>query len=579
MNLKIAMFSCRRSASFSPYPFLKLLIILSAFFLLALLHMYPCPVYAQGTFYTIHVSSYRIHKNAIKKVSRLEMSGFEAFYRYEHVKGKAMWYRVYIGRFGSRNEAKEMVEALRQRKIISYYDITAIKEAIHFGDKTILSPQVEEKTRETTDTDEEPTVAQMSEKATENGRQQLISFHGFAKNETAYRIHSPSEFIKIKNILFLSTEGKFTPSIGYKASGRAYHDAVFDLTDTYAEDVEEDQESEVELRDAFVDISVGNWDLRLGKQQIVWGEAMATFVADIVNPKDLREFILPEFDDIRIPQWSAKIEYFHNDHHLELIWIPDLEFNKLGVTGSEFEFRNSSLPEGVGVDYHKTKEPTRTLENSEIGFRASTYFAGWNLNAFYLHSWDHFATMFWTVTTDPDTNQTIISYSPEHKRIDYYGFTFAKEWKGIVYNGEFVYTPNKYFVVTDLSDKDGVERSGVLDYLLGFDYTFLRKVDLKFQFIQRIITEYDDKIYEDRVSSSFSIWLGTGFLESKIEPEILWVSGIGKRDWMIRPKVKYNFRPAWQLVIGSDVFGGKDTEDFGQFHDKDRIYSEITYKF
>lgn len=129
MNLKIAMFSCRRSASFSSYPFLKLLIILSASFLLALLDMYPCPVYARGTFYTIHVSSYRIHKNAIKKVSRLEMSGFEAFYRYEYVKGKAMWYRVYVGRFGSKNEAKKKAEALRQRKIISYYDMMGISLA------------------------------------------------------------------------------------------------------------------------------------------------------------------------------------------------------------------------------------------------------------------------------------------------------------------------------------------------------------------------------------------------------------------------------------------------------------------
>ena len=402
---------------------------------------------------------------------------------------------------------------------------------------------------------------------------------GQIRNETAYRLDQPREFTKIKNFLYLGATGELFPTVWYTLKGRAFYDAIFDLTDNYSRNVEEDQETEADFRDAFVDISLGNWDLRLGKQQIVWGEAMATFVADVVNPKDLREFILPEFDDIRIPQWSAKIEYFLNDHHLELVWIPDLEFNKLGVAGSEFEFRKPAFPDGVSIHYQDTKEPSSNLENSEIGFRASTYLHGWNLNAFYLHSWDHFPAMFRTVKTDPSTGQTIITFSPEHKRIEYYGFTFAKEWKGIVYNGEFVYSPNKYFIVTDLSDKDGVGKSGVLDYLLGFDYTFLRKLDLKFQFIQRIITEYDDKIYEDRINSSFSIWLGTGFLESKIEPEILWVSGIGKRDWMIRPKVKYNFKPAWQLVIGSDIFGGKDTEYFGQFHDKDRIYSEITYKF
>ena len=64
-----------------------------------------------------------------------------------------------------------------------------------------------------------------------------------------------------------------------------------------------------------------------------------------------------------------------------------------------------------------------------------------------------------------------------------------------------------------------------------------------------------------------------------IEPEILWISGIEKRDWMIRPKVKYNFRPAWQFTLGMDIFGGKTDEYLGQFHDRDRIYSEVRFEF
>jgi len=40
--------------------------------------------------------------------------------------------------------------------------------------------------------------------------------------------------------------------------------------------------------------------VRLGRQQIVWGEAIGTFVTDVVNPKDFREFVLPDFSELRI---------------------------------------------------------------------------------------------------------------------------------------------------------------------------------------------------------------------------------------------------------------------------------------
>jgi hypothetical protein len=62
------------------------------------------------------------------------------------------------------------------------------------------------------------------------------------------------------------------------------------------------------LNQAYVDYKKGNVWLRMGKQQIAWGEALGLRVLDTVEPLDLRQFfffdrILEEFDKIRIPQW------------------------------------------------------------------------------------------------------------------------------------------------------------------------------------------------------------------------------------------------------------------------------------
>jgi hypothetical protein len=87
------------------------------------------------------VSSHKYHKNAESEVSKLEKSGLQAFHQYESVAGKGKWYRVYIGRFDSKKEAKQNAIRLKQQKIISYYSIIAMQET------TEASP------RDTTETD------------------------------------------------------------------------------------------------------------------------------------------------------------------------------------------------------------------------------------------------------------------------------------------------------------------------------------------------------------------------------------------------------------------------------------------
>jgi len=56
-------------------------------------------------------------------------------------------------------------------------------------------------------------------------------------------------------------------------------------------------------------ISLRRLGFRLGRQHIVWGEMVGLFFADVVSAKDMRQFILPDFDMIRIPQWAARAEF------------------------------------------------------------------------------------------------------------------------------------------------------------------------------------------------------------------------------------------------------------------------------
>jgi hypothetical protein len=397
--------------------------------------------------------------------------------------------------------------------------------------------------------------------------------HGSLKNETAYRIVQPTEFTKIRNQLILTETGKFSDQAKFKISGRFYYDAVYDGTDNFSKNVASSQKGLTELRDTYLDYSSGPVDIRLGKQQIVWGEAVGLFFADVVNAKDLRESILPDFDMIRIPEWGADIEYAKDAFHAEAVWIPAPEFNKLPVAGSEF-FIPPPVPQGTSWASIDPVKPHSTFENSEAGLRLSYLMRGWDVAAFYLHTWDKSPVLYRTI------NAGVYDFTPQYKRLDMYGATFSKAVNDIVLKGELVYNRKGYFSIFDDTDPDGVVRRDFIDYLLGADYTFFEKIDTNLQFMQRIISGFDKRLVnEKRVNNAVSFWISRGFLNNTLDLEFLVIAGLMEKNLLYRPKLTYKLANNWKLRSGFDIFQGDPTGTLGQFRKKSRVYLELFYLF
>jgi len=59
------------------------------------------------------------------------------------------------------------------------------------------------------------------------------------------------------------------------------------------------------FREGYVDSKLGPVDLRLGKQQLVWGTADGIKLLDIINPTDYRHFSQDAMEESRIPVWMA----------------------------------------------------------------------------------------------------------------------------------------------------------------------------------------------------------------------------------------------------------------------------------
>ncbi|MBL7003599.1 MAG: RNA polymerase-associated protein rapA [Gammaproteobacteria bacterium] len=62
------------------------------------------------------------------------------------------------------------------------------------------------------------------------------------------------------------------------------------------------------LREFYFDTAMSGWDLRLGKQQVVWGTADGMKLLDLINPTDYRELNQNAAEDSRIPVWMINAE-------------------------------------------------------------------------------------------------------------------------------------------------------------------------------------------------------------------------------------------------------------------------------
>jgi len=305
------------------------------------------------------------------------------------------------------------------------------------------------------------------------------------------------------------------------------------------------------------------------------------FFADIVNPNDLREYILPDLDQIRIPVPAINLEYYHSSLYLQLVFIPYPEFNEFGKKGSEFDFSEPIYAQNANVVMNEPEEPANSLDNSEFGFRVSRLVRGWDLSVFYLYDYYNFPVNYRYISVNPivSLHPVTITYQPEYERMHRFGHTFSKEYMDAVFKGEWIYTHQMFISSINSADFDGMLKTDTFKWLLGVDYTFFNSLETNFQFMQEIIMDYEEHMAQKEYATAFSIWMKTGFFEDKIEPELFFVSSLDQKDGLFRSSMTYNYDDALKIILGVDLFFGQIDGNFGIFDDSDRFFVEIRYKF
>lgn len=401
-------------------------------------------------------------------------------------------------------------------------------------------------------------------------RQTKRQVKGYLQTELARTYAGASHWSKAIGRLELGTQGDFQGG-QWKLSGRVDYNAVFEWSNFYQPQVRDDQRAEFHVRESYLDFSAGGLEWRLGRQHIVWGELVGMFLADVVSAKDMREFLLPDFQVMRIPQWAVRAEYFGDDYYTELLWIPFPSYDEIGRPA------NSGLP-GSGADFYpyppvpgvptflKEDKPDIRLGHTNFGARLGRLKDGWDVSGFYYTSMNAQASYYQVA---PGT------YQPRHDRIWQLGGSVAKDLGPMVMKAEAVYTHGRRFNLVTTGDAVAQQ---MLDWAVGLDFNPDADTLVNTQFFQSRIFDHNANVLPDAVENGVSFYVSRD-LPNKWRAELLLMRSLNRADWLARPKLSWKFRPDWKLTLGVDIFSGPVTGYFGQYDDKDRAYAEVRYAF
>jgi hypothetical protein len=392
---------------------------------------------------------------------------------------------------------------------------------------------------------------------------QQIDISGFGRNYTGV-LPENGDFSILQNTLNLNFEGRGSKT-AFKANPLLY---------TYGTD-----SLEFRMRELYLDLYFRKFDLRIGRQQVVWGKADGVFITDIVSPLNLTEFLLPDFDEIRQGVNAAKVNYYLGNKTFEFIWIPQFTPVQKPQPGSIW-FVQPDFPAPPTFDY--SREAIKPgIANSEVfaKFSALTSKIDWELMAGY--TWDdapalHVQRNFDTLTMPPAL--TGLTITPEHHRLTVAGGSFGTQIKGVVLRSEAAYYNGKYFQTNDLQAPDGLIEKNYLHYLVGLDFV-ISGVTFSTQFIQQAVIDYEQQMVQDEFENTMTLLASYNTLREKLHLELFTYIGLNNSDALIRPKVTYDFDDSFSVLLGANIFAGSRDGQFGQYKDNSMIYTKIKYNF
>ena len=387
-----------------------------------------------------------------------------------------------------------------------------------------------------------------------------FNFNGFIDTYHALRSQSPYNFMSSRSRLRTEFDVNKGKSYLFASVNSVYNSVIA-------------EETKIELREAFFKYSAKNWELKAGRQIVIWGVSDGLRITDIISPMDMTEFLARDYDDIRIPVTAFKYKYIKDFFSAELIFVPVPSFYILPY-GEDNPW--TLFPVGGYPDYNVNLDtvPPTTIENSEYGGRLSFFLSGIDISICVLHSWNKMPVFSKSFSVNMDT----VFIRAIHNQMDMIGFDISFPVRQFVIRGEAAaYFGELQSLESELNGKRTIKKNA-LNYLIGIDWYPGHDWTFSIQYSQKFISNYINILDEE-----MNTYLGTFSIKKNILRGTLSLTSFTYIDFtnkgfFSRNNVEYALSDEIHLMAGYDWFFG-DGGMFGYYKNNSEYWIKAKYCF
>lgn len=323
-------------------------------------------------------------------------------------------------------------------------------------------------------------------------------------------------------------------------------------------------------REFYLDYSLGNADIRLGKQLLPWGRADRINPTDSLTSRDYR-WLAPEEEDQRFGNTGIRYAQHLDNYTLTGAWMPLMRSSRIPL--------DPEPAQRVAIHQPDNRD-NFALKLDRIGEGLD-----WSLS------------FYSGVDTAPSLEQNLSSteqpFVMVNHRVQRYGGDVAWAFGSYTLRSELAYTQTG-----KTNDEFSGRKYDYVQTVVGLEKQFANNLNLIVQAVwqsafdwrgpsswpspdQRQLTTSQQIIVQQpaRGYAGIAYRVSKRLFNDTLELEL---SGLGLTDnqgWLMRPRMRYQINDDLFLVLGGDYYVGDNNTFFGRLRDNRTVFLEFGYAF
>ncbi|MHA2284196.1 MAG: DUF1302 family protein [Promethearchaeota archaeon] len=347
------------------------------------------------------------------------------------------------------------------------------------------------------------------------------------------------------------------------------------------------------LDETYLNLYLGSFDIRVGKQIYAWGRADGINPTDNLTAWDFTDIL--DIEDERLGLISTRVDCYFGNWILETVLAPTFNPSVLpGIDSHWFpelpaEIPNPQFPltghSTLQASYTLTPPvlPEKSLKNTQYAVKLSGIYWGWDFSFSWFDGFNDLPAFHTKTIIDSEFTSAEIILQPQYHRRRAIGADVATTVGSIGMRGE-----TAYYLTEDWNGTDAAIDDPYLQYVLGVDYTFRDLLPNKDLFVllqwvqevqipdRNIIYGITDLNHVFRKSLMGKADLSFGEY-TKITFEDIF--NVETEDWWVQLGFEKSIVDGVNLYAFIDLLDGPQDSFFGTFKDNRRVQVKLKYNF